>query len=64
MFEGLPCLRCGETECVSLEFSNETFNCSNCETEVTFAEVDDKLAQWGVVLSWARSAPSLPDLTA
>jgi hypothetical protein len=64
MFESLPCLRCTEENSTRLNFAGECFECVRCDAEIPFAEIDDALAKWGVVLSWVRTAPiAWPDVT-
>jgi hypothetical protein len=57
-FGGLPCVKCGERDCVSLSLHDlDTAYCDECENEYTLSEVRDTIDQWSVVLAWRDLAP-------
>ncbi len=62
-WQGLPCLYCQETDCVSLDLSDMTgdaaLKCGQCETEFSLADVRAKLAAWAPVLAWCALVPEV-----
>ena len=64
-FSGLPCLYCGETDCVTLELSDmtgeEALLCGQCETGYSVADALAKITAWLPVLAWIEQAPVLAE---
>ncbi len=59
-FPGLRCLKCGESDCITLQLADvEQFACSQCNEEYTAGEVRDAFAAWQTVLAWIEVAPTV-----
>lgn len=57
-FENLPCLACGETDCMSIELADVlTVHCGNCETEFTATKFRATVESWTKVFDWLETAP-------
>jgi transcription elongation factor Elf1 len=64
-FLGLPCLRCGEQDQLTirleaLEFS-EAICCGACEAEYGVDDVQAAVEAWTRVLTWIGMSPELPE---
>lgn len=55
-FEGLPCLKCQETDCVHVNISTLEMFCGECEAEYTVSDVEAAIAAWTRVVRWIKSA--------
>lgn len=60
-FPGLPCLYCGESDCVNVDLSevtgNDAFRCSQCDMDFSVADVRARIDAWDHVISWITLAP-------
>lgn len=57
-FKGVPCIKCGETDCVRLDLADvKLFTCTSCEEEFAAEDVEAIISAWDGVLSWVKMAP-------
>jgi transcription elongation factor Elf1 len=62
-FPNLPCLKCGETACLTLSLADveqdEAIACTSCNAEYGLTEVRETLGQWARFLTWIDQAPTI-----
>ena len=60
-WQGLPCLYCAETDCITIDLSDmtgdEALKCGQCETSFSLDDVRAKMKAWAPVLAWCELAP-------
>jgi hypothetical protein len=61
-FAGINCLCCGGESSIRLFVSDvTTFQCHDCEAELTTDEVETTLAAWSKLVAWVRTAPVIEE---
>lgn len=62
-FPDLPCMYCGETNCVRIDLDDltgeEALHCLSCESDYSVADVQSKIKAWLPVLKWIELAPQI-----
>ncbi len=55
----LPCPHCGEAAAnIALHLDGLSFNCRECDVEITREEINDFVTSWTKVLAWVDQVPT------